>query len=291
VLEHTECPRCHAPNLAAEICCFACGARLKPLPKRLGGPAAPAPWPLWIGLVIALGIGVLIGYQAVAWLAGYRARAALPTWYLPAAGLFLVAAGQMAFWEARRHDRRWWRLRRAPELSLSQASVGDVLWARGQLRCDTPLVAPYIAQLCAYYRYLVRERQSGRAGWRVTEHGANAVDFSVADQGHSIYVPSGGVLFDAPFYGDTFIDPEAAMQVHAWALLIGVPVSVCGQLTGDTSQPRLDPLGEGLPAVATWRSPQDYVALVGKRAKAMQICAWALTIVGALALIAGLTRV
>ena len=55
VLQHTECPRCGAPNLGTEVCCFACGARLKALPKRFGGgPAPEPPWPLWIGLVLIL---------------------------------------------------------------------------------------------------------------------------------------------------------------------------------------------------------------------------------------------
>jgi hypothetical protein len=178
MLEHTECPRCHAPNLATEVVCFACGASLRARPKRLaGGQPARAPWPLWVGLLFAVVVAGFASWRLAIWLATYRARAALPAWWLPAGGLLLIALGQIAFVEARRRDRRWWGLRRAPELKLSQASVGDTIWARGRLACDTPIIAPYIGQECAYYRYIVREREPGQSGWRVTERGTNAVDF------------------------------------------------------------------------------------------------------------------
>ena len=292
ILQHTECPGCGAPNLTTEVICFACGRSLRPRRKRLPGQPPPeAPWALWIALLIALVAAGFIGWHIASWIAAYRARAALPVWHLPAAGVLLAAAGQIAFHQARRRDRRWWRLRRAPELPLSRAHVGDTIWTRGELQCDTPLVAPYTAQQCAYYRYVVRERDPGEAGWRATERGSKVVDFRVTHDEKSVYVPSGAVLFDAPFFGDTFVDSGGLTRVRIWALPNGLPVSVCGLLAGDTSRPRMDPLGEGLPIVATWRLPRDYVALVARRAKLAQVWGWTLTLLGALLLIAGLAGV
>lgn len=200
----------------------------------------------------------------------------------------MVGVGQLAFLEARRRDRRWWRLRRAPQLPLSQAQTGDALWVRGRLACDTPLIAPYTGQECAYFRYIVREREQGQAGWRETQRGTNAVDFRLLEGEESVYVPSGDVLFDAPLFGDSFIGSGGTTQVRVWALAVGLPCSICGRLAGETSRPRLDPLGEGLPAVATWRLPADYVNLVRRRARVAHKWGWALTILGVLTLIAGI---
>ena len=114
-LQHTECPRCHAPNLGSEVCCFACGARLKALPKRFGSaPPAETPWPMWIGLLLVLVAAGLIGFYCVTWLVGYREQAGLHPWYLPVGGMALVLAGQFAFREGRLRDARGWRYCRAP---------------------------------------------------------------------------------------------------------------------------------------------------------------------------------
>jgi hypothetical protein len=292
MLEHVECPRCSAPNLTTEAVCFACGTSLRPSRKRArGGPPAEVPWPFWLALIAAVLAAGLVAWHLAAWIAGFRARSDLAPWHLPAAGAVLVAAGQAAFYQARRRDRRWWRLRRAPELKLSRASVGDALWAHGELACDTPLTAPYTSQECAYYRYEVRERESDEAGWRVTERGTKAVDFRLVQNGESVYVPCGSVLFDAPFYGDKYIDSTGITRVRVWAFPVGGPVSVCGVLVGETSRPRVDALDASLPIVATWRLPGDYVRLVARRARAAYLWGWALTMVGVLVLIAGIVGV
>ncbi|UCC68184.1 MAG: hypothetical protein JSV79_13930 [Armatimonadota bacterium] len=289
MLEHIECPKCSAPNLTTEVMCFACGASLRPRRKRPPGERpAEAPWPLWVAVLIALLAAAFAGWHVASWIAGLRTRADLEFWHLPAAGAALIVAGQIAFWEARRRDRRWWRLRRAPELPLSRATTGDAVWARGRLACDTPLIAPYTSQECAYYRYSVREREQGQAGWRETERGTKAVDFRLAQEGDSVYVPSGAVLFDAPLFADSFIDVGGTTQVRVWALSVGMPISVCGLLAGETSRPRLDPLDEFVPIVATWRLPGDYVRLVGRRARIAHLSGWVLTVVGLLVLIAGI---
>lgn len=289
MLEHVECPRCSAPNLTTEAVCFACGAAMRPSRKRpRGGPPAEVPWPLWLALIAALLGGGLAAWHLAAWIAGFRARADLAPWHLPAAGVVLLVASQGAFYQARVRDRRWWRLRRAPELKLSRANVGDTLWARGELVCDTPLVAPYTGQECAYYRYAVRERDSDEAGWRVTERGTKAVDFRLVQNGKSVYVPCGSVLFDAPFYGDKYVDSTGTARVRVWVLPIGAPVSVCGVLVGETSLPRMDALEATLPIVATWRLPGDYVRMVARRARALHLWGWALTMLGVVVLIAGI---
>ncbi len=289
MLEHVECPRCSAPNLTTEVVCFACGASIRPSRKRpRGGPPAEVPWPLWLALIAALLAAGLAAWHLTAWIAGFRARADLAPWHLPVAGAVLLAAGQGAFYQARVRDRQWWRLRRAPELKLSGANVGDTLWARGELACDTPLVSPYTGQECAYYRYVVRERESDETGWRVTERGKKAVDFRLVQDGESVYVPCGSVLFDAPFYGEMHVSSTGTVRVRVWALPIGAPVSVCGVLVGETSRPRMDALDAALPIVATWRLPGDYVRMVGRWARALYLWGWALTMLGVVVLIAGI---
>jgi hypothetical protein len=289
MLQHVECPHCHAPNLSTEVVCFACGSSLRALPKHLRSAPAPVPWLLWVGLLVGLVLVGFIGWCAAAWLAGYRLRAAVPKWYFPAAGAVLLVAAQGAFAEARRIDRRWWQLKRAPHLPMAQVHTGDSVWVRGKLQCESALIAPYTAQECAYYRYLLRERQEDRAGWHTTEKDSNCVDFTVAEGEKSLYVPSGGVLFDAQLYTEAFLSDT--VQVRVWALAVGLPVSVCGQVAGETDQPRMDALGPDLPVVATWREPSDYVALTARRAKLAQGAGWALTAIGALTLIAGVAPV
>lgn len=290
MLQHTECPRCHAPNLSTEIMCFACGAALRPLPKRFGAAPAQAPWLLWVGLLVGLAIAGLIGSQVAAWLAGYRTRMALPVWYLPAAGAAFAVAGQIAIAEARKTDRRWWGLKRAPELAMTQVHTGDIVWVRGKVICDSPLIAPYTTAECVYYRYFLQEREEGKAGWRTTERETKCVDFEVSQDQRSLYVPSGGLLFDAQIYYEGFIDPDATVQVKVWALPVGIPVSICGQVAGESDRPRIDACSDELPAVATWRDPSDYVALTARRARLAQATGWLLTVLGALALIASVAK-
>jgi len=289
MLEHIECPHCEAPNLTTEAICFACGTPLRPSRRRRRGePPVEAPWPLWLALVIALVAAGFVGWHLAVWISGLGARSELAAWHLPAGGVVLAAAGQIAFHQARCRDRRWWRLRRAPEMRLSQVSVGDAVWLHGQVGCDTPIIAPYTEQECAYYRYIVREREESNGGWRETERGTKAVDFRVVQDGKSVYVPSGAVLFDAPFFGEEYIDPTGIARVRVWALAVGLPVSVCGVLVGETSRPRMDALDESLPIIATWRLPQDYVRLVARRARAAYLWGWALTMLGALVFVAGM---
>lgn len=291
MLQHIECPRCHAPNLSTDYCCFACGERLKAVPKSFAGPAPrAAPWPMWLGLLLVLGLAGYLGYHAVMWLAGYRELVSWPTWYLPAAGAALVIGGQIAFLEARRRDANSWRLKRAPELPLVQSHTGDAVWARGKVKCDMPIVPAYFPQECAYYHYVVREREPGQSGWRVRERETNAVDFELVEGDHAVYVPSGSVRFDAPVYVEHYLDPDASLQLKLWAIPVGLPVSLCARIAGQTERPRVDPLEDDLPGVVTWRTPQDYVSMVAKQARMTYLGGWALTVLGAIALIAGLVR-
>lgn len=291
MLEHIECPRCQTPNLTTEVMCFACGAALRRRSKRRRGEPPPeAPWPLWLALLFLLIAAGLAGAHLASWLAGYRARAALPLWYLPVAGVLLVGVGQLAFLEARRRDRRWWRLRRAPELPLSQAHTGDAVWARGKVECDTPVIPAYFPQECAYYHYVLREREQDQSGWRVTERETKAVDFRLVQDDESVYVPSGCVRFDAPVYVETFVDTSATMRVKLWAIPVGLPVSLCGRIAGETARPRVDPLGDDLPGILTWRSPADYCRVVARRARIAGISGWASTILAILVVIAAVVR-
>jgi hypothetical protein len=291
ILEHTDCPRCGAPNLGTEVCCFACGARLKALPKRFGsGSAAGPPWPLWIGLLLILIVCGFIGYHALTWLVGYRNEAAWPYWYLPVAGLALAIAGQVAFRESRRRDARSWRLSRAPELPLSQAHTGDAVWTLGKVACDTPVIPSYFPQECAYYHYILREREHGQAGWRITERETKTVDFRLVGEKESVYVPAGCIRVDAPIYVECYLDPGGTMQVKLWAIPIGLPVSLCGRIAGSSRRPRVEHLDADTRAVVTWRAPTDYCAFVAKRARRASLLGWTLTILATLALIAGLVN-
>jgi len=291
VLQHQECPRCHAPNLSAELVCFACGATLRPFPKRFGMRPAQMPWMLWFGLFLGLAIAGLIGWQIALWLAGYRAHMMMPRWYFPAIGVALLVAGQVGLGEARRIDRRWWGLKRAPQMPMTQVHTGDTVWLRGTVTCDSPLIAPYTTAECVYYRYLLYERSGNRAGWTITERDSKYVDFVVAQEARSLYVPSGGLLFDAAMYYEGFIDITDSVRAKVWALPVGVPVSICGQIAGDTDKPRIDPISPDLPAVATWREPNDYIALTAARARLAQDGGWLATIAGILTLIATVARI
>lgn len=290
MLEHVSCPKCHAPNLASEFVCFACGASLRAFPKRFRGAPAVVPWPLWIGMVgIVLVLGLVI-WHAADWLAGIRQQALFPAWYLAAGGAALLAAAQVAFFQARFSDRRWWGLKRAPEVSIAQSHTGDVVWVRGKVECDTPLICPYLGQPCAYYRVVVKEREPDQPGWKTISRQINAVDFRLVEETGSVYVPTGGVLFDAPQYLDGFHDASDTQQVLVWALPVGMPASLFGLVGGDVGQRRMDGPGGELPAVATWRLPQDYVAAVGRRAKLARAAGWVVSVLGMVLVIAALTR-
>jgi hypothetical protein len=290
MLQHIPCPRCQAPNLTAEYVCFACGAALRPLHKRLRPAEAELPWVLWVGLVLALAILGLFSWQAVEWLVAYRERAALPWWYWLAAGGSLLVMGQVAFFLSHRSDRRWWRLKRAPLLPLAQARPGDVIWARGRVECETPLLAPYANQPCAYYHIVVRERETEEAGWRTVQRETNAVDFLVTQEADSVHVPSGNVFFDAPLYLDSYGEGSGNLHVRVWALPVGMPASVCGKLEAEGARPRLDAPGEEVPTVATWRSPEAYVTMLERQVRGVRMVGWAASMLGALMLLGGVAR-
>jgi len=290
MLQHIACPRCQAPNLTTEYVCFACGAALRPFRKRLGVARAEAPWVLWVGLLVGLALLGLAAWKAADWLVVYRQRAGLPLWYWLAGGGGFLVIGQVAFYQARRTDHRWWDLKRAPQLPLAQAHPGDVIWARGRVECDTPLAAPYVDQPCAYYHLVVREREPGQSGWRTVQRETNAVDFNLVQEGASVHVPSGSVFFDAALYVDSYGDISGTQHIRVWALPVGMPASVCGKLEEEAARPRFDPPGEDLPLVVTWRSPEEYVAMLARQARSAQITGWVVSMIGAVALIAGLAR-
>lgn len=291
MLEHITCPKCHAPNLTTEFVCFACGAALHPFRKRFGAAPAALPWPLWLGGIAILFVLGLVVWHAADWLAGIRQQALFPAWYLPVGGAGLLVAAQVAFFQARFSDRRWWGLRRAPEVSVAQSHTGDVVWLRGRVECDAPLICPSLGQPCAYYRVVVREREPGQAVWKTVSRDSNAVDFRVVEETGSVYVPTGGVLFDAAQYLDSLTDAGATQQVLVWAMPIGMPASLFGQVGGDVGRRRMDGPGQGLPVIATWRPPQDYEALMGRRARMARAAGWVVTGLGLVLLIAGVARV
>jgi hypothetical protein len=249
------------------------------------------PWALWFCLFAGLAIAGLLGWQIAIWLAGYRSQMLMPSWYFPAIGAALLIAGQIGFAEARRIDRRWWGLKRAPQMPMTQVHAGDAVWLRGTITCDSPLLAPYTTAECVYYRYLLYERSENRAAWTVTQRGSQYVDFVAAQGDDSVYVPSGALLFDAQLYYEGFIDSADGVRAKVWALPVGVPVSICGQIAGDTGKPRLDPVSPDLPAIATWRQPNDYIARTAARARRAQAGGWLATIAGILVLIAAVAGI
>ena len=122
------------------------------------------------------------------------------------------------------------------------------------------------------------------------ERDTNAVDFELVEGDQSLYVPSGCVRFDAPVYVETYLDVDGTVQVKLWAIPVGLTVSLCARVAGDSAHPRVDPLEPDLPGVVTWRTPEDYVAMVARQARTAQLGGWLLTALGALALIASLVR-
>lgn len=106
-----------------------------------------------------------------------------------------------------------------------------------------------------------------------------------------MYVPTGGVLFDAAQYLDSMTDVDATQQVLVWAVPVGMPTSLFGQVGGEVAQRRMDGPGQGLPVIVTWRLPQDYVALMSRRARTDRAAGWVVTVLGLVLLIAGVARV
>jgi len=78
--------------------------------------------------------------------------------------------------------------------------------------------------------------------------------------------------------------------VKLWAIPVGLPVSLCGRIAGETARPRVDPLGDDLPGILTWRSPADYCRVVARRARIAGISGWASTILAILVVIAAVVR-
>ncbi len=290
MLQHVSCPKCGAPNLATDYVCFACGARLRPTRKRLRPHPSGVPWPLWVGLALALAVIGLSAWQATEWLASYRRQGHFSLTHWLTAAAVLLAAGQAAFYQARRADRRRWRLARSPKLPLHQAHAGDVIWARGRVECDTPLFAPYTEQPCVYYHLVMKERDSEQGAWRIVRRETKSVDFRISQKDASARIHTGGVLFDAPIWTDTYPDGSADVHVRVWALALEVPASVWGKLADDGNALRFDSPEHDLPVVATWQPPEQYVAALARRALGAQIAAWAASAAGALVLMAALAQ-
>ena len=289
MLQHLACPHCGTQNLTTETICFACGEALRPLrPPHDRPPRTPGV--MWLGalcLVILLGLGV---HFASLWLGRSRLEAGVTDQAMVGTVIALVLAGQVALYLARVDDQRWWELRRAPELPLAQANVGDVVWLRGHLACDTPLDLPYALDMkCCYYRLLRRERVPGKAEWRTVENERNAVDFRVTEGEESVYVPSGGVAFDAPIIVDSFVEGGDS-KVQVWALLLEVPISVCGRLDGEGKDRTLGRPSQESPLVATWQTPPGYLTELYRRTQRLLYSGWAALAVAVLVLIATLVR-
>ena len=286
MLEHVACPHCNAPNLKGEVMCFACG---QPLGKRpRARPEMPVvPWVLWLGAVFGLVAFGLFAFSASQWVARYRQQMGIPDARMFALAGILAVAGQVALYWSRREDHAWWELKRAPELPLAQAQSGDAVWIRGAVKCETPLAMPYAGEACVYYRLVVQERDY-RGRWRMTERDTKAVDFAVAEEAGSIYVPSGGVLFDAPPYVNSFLADGTRIQV--WAIVLETPLSVCGRVDGDGKERIFSRLSAAVPAVATWRLAADYLAELARRSRLLQWGGWAASLAAALVLIATLAR-
>jgi hypothetical protein len=245
------------------------------------------PWPLWVGLITALLLMGFVFWHVAGWLSGYTRRSGAPEWYLPVSGLLLLAAAQVAFYQARAVDRRWWRLKRAPELKLRQVHSGDIAWLHGKPESDSPLFAPFVNQPCVYYRLVLRTRDSDQAGWRTARRETRAVDFTLVQDGGSVYIPSGNVLFDAGIYVDSLVDPSGTQHARVWALPVGLPVSVCGKMASQSSQRRMDAPGDGVPVVVTWHSPATYVRLLTRRVTIARSFGWLVSVMAVLLFIAG----
>lgn len=288
MLEHVACRHCQAPNLATETLCFACGQPLRK-PARLRERPPSAPWVFWLGMLFALAAVGLLATSASQWIAASRLEAGIPDARMFALIALLAIVGQVGLYRARRDDRHWWVLRRAPELPLSQVHSQDAVWIRGFVQCEAPLDLPYTAdQKCVYYHVVVKERDEDNGGWRTTQNETNAVDFLVRQESDTIYLPSGGVHFEAPLFVDTYLADGVKVQV--WALAVEVPISVCGRLDADGGPPVLVQLSDAIPVVATWRLPQDYIAELAKRGRRAWWFGWAASLLAGLVLIATVAR-
>lgn len=82
---------------------------------------------------------------------------------------------------------------------------------------------------------------------------------------------------------------SSSTPLRAW--LRRVCLNHClDQLRRRRPRRRVDPLGDDVPGIVTWRAPADYCALVAKRARQAGLLGWALTVLGGLALIAGIVK-
>ena len=297
MLPRVKCPKCGMVNLKAEQICFACGYLLRKRrwrprdrPLRPGPPAL-----LWVGLICLM---LVIGFLACALLAAARNRLAqLPPdrqqssrlrLALGGGGLLLV--GQAAFWLARRREGSCWQLRRAPRLSMAQARPGDTAWLRGEIRCEAPLIAPASAQPSVYYRYIVQERGE-KGGWRTVSRDKRSVDFQLEDQGESVYVSCGDILFDAPLSLESTYGLFANHRFEEHAFFVGMPAYICGHLVGAAETARVGAVAEGIPALLTYRPPESYLGELSRRILWTRVGAWAASVAGFLGLAAGLMRV
>lgn len=289
MLEHIICPRCQAPNLTAEQVCFACGRQLGKFARPRERPPS-LPWVLWFGIAIALAaLGVLVA-SASQLLASYRLEAGVPKAHMLFAAALLLAVGQVALYRARREDRRWWELKRTPEMPLTQVSSRDATWVRGAVQCEAPLELPYAPdEKCVYYHLVVKEQeQTEKGGWRTTQNERNSVDFTVVADSGAVYVPSGGVHFEAPLFVDTC--PAPGVRAKVWAVGLNTPLTVCGRVEEEGGPRLLVRLSETVPLIATWRFPSDYLAELAKRGRRTQWLGWTVSFLAAATLIATLAR-
>jgi hypothetical protein len=290
MLAHRVCPQCGAENLADEPVCFACGASVG---KRRAPRERPpvTPWVLYIGALALLALSAVVIFYASHHLASYRQQAEVPTGCMLLAAVALVLFGQYGFLHARRQDRSYWELKRAPQLPLKHAAPGDAVWLRGKIACESPMEVPYlVGQQCVYYHLRVREREEGeQGGWHTTQRDEQVVDFSLQEGDDTLYLPSGDLAIEAPVCVDTFVD--STTQVRVSALFVGWQVSVCGRVADDPPRRRLDRLSEDVCAVVTCHYPDDYLADLSQSERRHRALGWTLSVLATVLLIAACVRV
>jgi hypothetical protein len=222
-------------------------------------------------------------------IASYRQQAEVPVGCMLLLVVALALLGQYGFLHARRQDRCYWELKRAPQLPLKQAAPGDAVWLRGTIACDTPMEVPYLpGEQCVYYKLRLREREGEQGGWHTTQRDEQAVDFSLQDGGDTAYLPSGDLAIEAPVCVDRFVD--SSTQVRVSALFVEWQVSVCGRVVDDPSRRRLDRLSEDVCAVVTCQYAADYLADLSRSERRHRAAGWAVSTLAVVLLIATCVR-
>jgi predicted nucleic acid-binding Zn ribbon protein len=288
MLPHRVCPQCGTENLTDEPVCFACGA---PARKRRAPRERPpaTPWVLYVGALALLALFAVVVFYTSHGIASYLQLAEVPIVCMLLLALALVLLGQYGFLHARRQDRCYWELKRAPQLPLKQAAPGDAVWLRGTIACDTPMEVPYLpGEQCVYYKLRVREREGEQSGWHTTQRDEQAVDFWLRDGDGTVYLPSGDLGIEAPVCIDSPVD--SSTQVRVSALFVGWQVSVCGRVVDDPSRRRLDRLSEDACAVVTCQYAADYLADLSQSERRHRAAGWTLSILALVLLIATCVR-